>query len=164
MTSPGHSGAPRGSAAGGSARRAARAAEARAKTGRVSAMWTTAARGGMPPTRVRTPSKSSKKPPSLTPSPSARLKNWNNIVGQGLIPAERDMFKLGLLRDKIELRLQLMEVRAASIEQLNTQAALVASCIATLLSGGELDTFDEDNFSTFFETLYIAVGSVTLGR
>ena len=63
---------------------------------------------------------------------------------RGMEISNRELYKLKRDEGMVELRMRLLELRQAYLNQMNTKAALVASIAAGLLSSGELGILNEE--------------------
>eukprot|EP00966_Prymnesium_polylepis_P208417 4828148-Prymnesium_polylepis.1 len=58
--------------------------------------------------------------------------------------ANRKLYDIRHQEGLLELQMRLLEMRQQHLNQMNTQAALVASCSVALLSSGELDVMNKE--------------------
>ena len=63
---------------------------------------------------------------------------------EGMERANRKLYDIRHQEGLLELQMRLLEMRQQHLNQMNTQAALVASCSVALLSSGELDIMNKE--------------------
>ena len=96
---------------------------------------------------------------------------FQDIADDGVLNAENQMWEMNYKRDKLELRHRIIEMRMDMLNQLNTQATLVAGAVVGgMISGGELETMDDPDhglpfgFRAGLITSYIIASTLAMCR
>lgn len=84
--------------------------------------------------------------------------------GVGLVAAEKEFQRKYYDRGVLDLRLQLVRLRSDYLNQVNTQATLVAGGAVGMLSSSELQTMDQDAhlYYKVLDYVYVLSASVCL--